>query len=59
MSKESVRKFRAIQGEWLFEKILHHLNMTEEEFTQEYSDKLDDDPTCLTPVVVEMMRLRR
>ena len=55
MSKASVRKFRIVQGEWLFEKILNHLNLTEDEFTREYGDKLEDDPTCLNHVVVEMM----
>ena len=56
MSKTAVRRFKLVQGEWLFNRILKHLDMTEDEFTQEYGDKLEDDPTCLNDVIVEMMR---
>ena len=56
MSKSSVRRFKLVQGEWLFNRILDHLNINEEEFDKEYGDKLEDDPTCLNDVIVEMMR---
>lgn len=55
MSRSAVIRFKLVQGEWLFEKILDYLNMTEEEFTTEYGEKLADDPTCLNNVIVEMM----
>ncbi|MBQ6350241.1 MAG: hypothetical protein IJI42_04865 [Methanobrevibacter sp.] len=55
MSKSAVARFKLVQGEWLFERILNHLNLSEEEFTREYGEKLADDPTCLNNVIVEMM----
>lgn len=55
MSKSAVIRFKLVQGEWLFEKLLNHLNLTEEEFTTEYGEKLSNDPTCLNNVIVEMM----
>ena len=51
----AVTLFKIVQGEWLFEKILNHLGLSEEEFREQYEKKLDDDPTCLNGVIVEMM----
>lgn len=51
----AVTIFKNIQGEWIFEKLLQHLDMTEEEFAAEYEEKLKKDPTCLNETVVEMM----
>ena len=52
----AVNKFRIVQGEWLFQKILEHLDLTEDEFANEYETKLSVDPTCLNEVIVEMIR---
>ena len=51
----AVTLFKVVQGEWLFEKILNHLGLSEEEFREQHEKKLDDDPTCLNGVIVEMM----
>ena len=51
----AVTLFKVVQGEWLFEKILNHLDLSEEELREQYEKKLEDDPTCLNGVIVEMM----
>lgn len=55
MSRSAVIRFKLVQGEWLFDKLLNHLDLTEEEFTIEYGEKLSNDPTCLNDVIVELM----
>ena len=51
----AVNTFRIVQGEWLFKKILNHLDLTEDEFANEYEEKLNDDPTCLNDTIVDMI----
>lgn len=53
--RSAVRTFKLVQGEWLFNRILNHLDMTEDEFIEEYGEKLSKDPTCLNDVIVEMI----
>lgn len=55
MSKSAVIRFKLVQGEWLFDKILDYLNLSEEEFTKEYGEELEKDCNCLNSVIVEMM----
>lgn len=55
MSNSAVIRFKLVQGEWLFDKILDYLNLSEEEFTREYGEKLEKDCNCLNGVIVEMM----
>lgn len=55
MSKSAVTRFKLVQGEWLFNRILDHLNLTEEEFTTRYGDELEKDCTCLNGVIAEMI----
>lgn len=55
MSKSAVARFKLVQGEWLFERILNHLGLSEEEFTRQYGEKLSDDPTCLNNVITDMI----
>ena len=55
MSRSAVIRFKLVQGEFIFDKILNHLGLTEDEFTQEYGEKLEKDCNCLNSVIVEMM----
>lgn len=57
----AVETFKIVQGEWLFQKLLQHMELTEEEFTEKYEKELDKDCTCLNDVIVEMMfkKIRR
>lgn len=52
----AVSTFKFVQGEWLFQEMLNHLGMTEDEFKQKYESKLDKDPNALNEVIIEMMR---
>lgn len=54
-SRLAVARFRRIQDEWLFDKLLEHMDLTYDEFVIEYGEKLVGDPTCLSDVIVEMM----
>ncbi len=51
----AVARFKVVQGEFLFQKLLKHLNLDYEEFIQEYGEKLLANPNCLTETIVEMM----
>ena len=51
----AVARFRRIQGEWLFDQLLEHLELTYDEFVTAYGEKLVGDPTCLSDVLVEMI----
>lgn len=51
----AVEKFRRIQGDWIFDQLLEHLDLTYDEFIQEYGEKLVSDPTCLSNIIVDMM----
>lgn len=55
-------RFRRIQGEFLFERLLDHLGLESyDEFVDKYGERLVADPTCLSHEVVEMMtgRIRK
>lgn len=51
----AVSRFRRIQGDWLFDQLLEHLELTYDEFVNEYGEKLVSDPTCLSNIIVDMM----
>ena len=51
----AVARFRRIQGDYVFDKLLEHLNLDYESFVTEYGEKLVSDPTCLSSTIVEMM----
>ena len=51
----AVDRFRIIQGEYVFELLLEHLNLDYESFVNRYGEKLVNDPTCLNHVLVSMM----
>ena len=51
----AVARFRRIQGDYVFDKLLEHLNLDYESFVTEYGEKLVSDPTCLRSTIVEMM----
>lgn len=54
----AVARFRRIQGDFIFEKLLDYLGYSYDEFVKEYGEKLLADPTCLSHEVVEMMTSR-
>ena len=51
----AVARFRRIQGDYVFDKLLEHLNLDYESFVTEYGEKLVRDPTCLSSTIVDMM----
>lgn len=51
----AVERFRRIQGDWIFDQLLERLDLTYEEFVNEYGEKLVRDPTCLSNIIVDMM----
>lgn len=53
---EAVRRFKLITGENVFERLLDYLELSQEEFTNEYGDKLVANPSCCNHLLVEMVR---
>ncbi len=51
----AVTTFKLVHGEWLFERILDYLNLTEEEFREKYESELEKDCTCLNDVIGDMI----
>lgn len=51
----AVSRFKLVQGEWLFDRILNYMDLTEEEFREKYEDALDKDCTCLNEVIGDMI----
>ena len=41
----AVTTFKLVHGEWLFERILDYLNLTEEEFREKYERELESNST--------------
>lgn len=52
----AVIRFRLIQGEDLFEKLLKRLDLTEEEFTNEYGEQLIGNPAMFNDEIVEIIK---
>lgn len=53
---EAVRRFRIITGESIFNNLLGYLELCDEEFTNEYGDKLAANPNYCNHLLVEMVR---
>ncbi|WP_407415738.1 hypothetical protein [Methanobrevibacter sp.] len=51
----AVEKFRDIQGDFIFDQLLEHLNLNYDGFVSEYGEDLVRDPTCLNHVIVDLM----
>ena len=51
---EAVRRFKIITGENIFERLLDYLELSHEEFTNEYGDKLASNPNCCNSMIVDM-----
>ena len=51
----AVARVHRIHGDYVFDKLLDYLNLTYDEFIDEYGEKLAGDPTCLKKVIVDMM----
>lgn len=51
----AVARFRRIQGDYVFDLLLEHLNLDYESFVNKYGEKLVGNPTCLNQVIVDMM----
>lgn len=54
----AVRRFKIINGEFIFNDLLEYLDLTEDEFRKEYGEKLIGNPTCLNTVITEMVTTR-
>lgn len=53
---EAVRRFKVVTGENIFERLLDYLQLSQEEFTREYGDKLLANPSACNHLLVEMVR---
>ena len=51
----AVARFKRIQGDFLFGKLLNHLDLSYDEFVDEYGEKLLGDPTCLSQTMVDIV----
>lgn len=51
---EAVRRFKIITGENIFERLLDYLELSYEEFINEYGDKLASNPNCCNSMIVDM-----
>ena len=47
--------FKQVNGEFIYNDLLEYLDLSEDEFQEEYGEKLIGDPTCLNPVITEMV----
>lgn len=52
----AVIRFHLIQGDDLFEKLLKRLDLTEEEFTNEYGEQLIGNPAMFNNEIVEIIK---
>lgn len=51
----AVRRFKLTMGDFIFNDLLEYLGLSEEEFRQEYGEKLIGNPTCLNHTITEMV----
>lgn len=51
----AVRRFKLINGGFIFNDLLEYLGLNEEEFRKEYGEKLIGNPACLNKVISEMV----
>ncbi|MBR1749043.1 MAG: hypothetical protein IJ743_04515 [Bacilli bacterium] len=52
----AVRRFILINGKDIFEKLLKHLDLTREEFTNEYGEQLIGNPTMFNKEIVGIIK---
>ena len=52
----AVRRFILINGDDLFEKLLKHLDLTREEFTDKYGEQLIGNPTMFNKELVGIIK---
>jgi len=55
----AVRRFKAVQGEFIFQDLLNYLGLSEDEFREEYGEKIIGNPACLNHTINEMVRGKR